>query len=184
MAALLTNEFYEHLYRLEEQGTPFESWIDVVNDNDPDLIWCQNFTQKIFDVATTFPSKVHELYDRGYYSRRKIAREMGMTVDHFNELLQESDMTKEQEVQELVEYAVLVHTKKTDEWFIAKDVKKVQDYFNISHSAVHSSLSRKTICGTQKCMLYHLRERRLWVQEVFPEFNEEELLNANIIRMA
>ena len=60
-----SNEFYDHLYKLESKREGEHSWTSIVDANDPDLVWLNNYVKqhKLFDEYKCFYLYTYNQHD-------------------------------------------------------------------------------------------------------------------------
>lgn len=75
-----SNEFYDHLYKLESKREGEHSWTSIVDANDPDLVWLNNYVKqhKLFDEYSyeKLNKLLNSCFEKGIVSLADIAKEL------------------------------------------------------------------------------------------------------------
>lgn len=183
MTALLTNEFYEHLYKLEERKTLAESWITRVDEEDPDLLWCQRFIQKALCPEwnrETFAETILKCFQEGDDNTVKIGRCLKIHHTTVEKRLRDFDLIDFYEsLKTLYHGVVMQRSEDGQSWFmrnrqVGAEFIGYGDRRNLGHMITHKVEKRGF-------MAYEIREWR----ELHPEFSLplEEVLKNEIIRI-
>ena len=188
MTALLTDEFYEHLYNLEQRSTATMSWISVVDDDDPDLLYCQDFAYKHFklgeledEMIDGFIEKIRECFEKGITSYRSLAPILNKKPATVERLIKKHRLLNELKYTEKLWNGLVCHNLDTDELIFAASTKALADYINASGpQVVRNAISRqKPLLGNK---IYKAKHWKM----VYPSFSlpQEEVLNNEIVRIA
>lgn len=188
MSSLFTNEFYEHLYRLEQYNTELTSWTKVVSDDNPDLLFCQRFIQKnlkIDDIETkkidNIIEEVRECIAQGITSYKKISSIIGITEKVTIQLIERYGLVNELEYTKRLYHGIISHNTKTGELVFARTTKALAKHIN----ATSAQVVRNAISCQKQLMGCKIYKAQYW-KMVYPAFSlpQEEVLNNEIIRIA
>lgn len=185
MTALLTNEFYEHLYKLEERSTSNCSWTAITPENDPELQWCRDFLKDTFTEQSK--EKFHEgmvqCYEKGVRGRTNIARKLGMGPQDYIRYLKEYGFEEVDRFLNLFWYGFILQNAEDGSLFFVRSKAHGAAVLNLKNwrsiNAVVNSGGRRRLKGYS---IYKMYEWKM----AYPTFtlDKEDVLNNEIIRVA
>lgn len=180
MTALLNNEFYEHLYKLEAQGNNETSWIDIVDDDNPDLVWCNKYIDNVLNESDNqlFIKELRSLMAKGYTVESQIFKAMHTSRGEFRRKLKESGMEKEFKVNKILKEGFILHHEGNQKLTFTRDSAAAMRYLKIKNKRSVSEMARKN----RTIKKHRVYKAQHWLM-VYPSFTlpEEELLNNEII---
>lgn len=188
MSSLLTNEFYEHLYKLEQYNSETTSWTSVVKDDNPDLLFCQNFTKKYFNQddldskkKDKFIEKVRDCFSQGITDYSKIASAINKKPMATKRLIEKYNLSNELEYAKRLWNGVICHNIETQELTFTTTTKAMAKHINASSTQV----VRNAISCQKRLKGHRIYKARHW-KTVYPSFSlpQEEVLNNEVVRIA
>lgn len=183
MASLLTNEFYEHLYKLEEKGTGINSWTSKVTEENEDLQWCRNFLEETLWEADKNKLKrnINWCFEHSFNSKLAIAKHLHITTKKLMEYIKEFKLEDYFNHQYYFWHGIILQHCDTQETFFVRSPKAGGKFIG----AKHSSNITNAISNNQTVSGYFAIPVCDW-KKSNPNFelNREEILNEEVIRVA
>lgn len=183
MAKLLTKEFYEHLHKLDDQGTIQKPWHLTVSDENDDLKWCTTYIKDhVMDEDDTFIDEVRAQLEMGTDSLRKLEKIFHMDHRTFRAKLRKCEI--EDEVLAALRFwnGFVVYRFDTGNMYFASTVKHCS---RLTGSLSPHALSTRLMRGKNYWGDLSVHKVRDW-KLIYPNFqiDRKELLNSDIIKLA
>ncbi|MFS8177848.1 hypothetical protein [Limosilactobacillus reuteri] len=174
MKQTYSDEFYNHLYRLESYNKVGESWSRKADKNNPDLIWIRNYIKEnnLFDEYShdRLERMLNNCISRGLVTIKEIADDLELSVRKMHNLLVKYDLLRKQRLAYYAKVGYVITDKNNDNPVFVK---------SISHGLrVAPELSRRSFVNLEGHRVMrngrHLYKTDVW-KEQHPEFNLEEV---------
>lgn len=137
----LNEEFYKHLHALDdrygyalERHTGDRCWVWDASDDDPDLIFCQNYVKERFpqsymeEVDEDFEDVFYDMVTTGPTSVNKIASVLGCTSTMVRKLTKKHGFERLYSIYQGFFHATVIHNHRTHETIAATTMKDVMRY--------------------------------------------------------
>lgn len=182
MASMFTNEFYEHLYKLEEQSNEHHSWATLVDDDDPDLLWCQNYinTELPKMERASFEKQLRQCYASGKYAISDVAEACHTSAVNIIEKLKKYELTQLNDALHNFWNGIILEHAESHKTYFVRDKYVAAKMLNSKTASVNGAIATKNVLfGHYLCRVPEYVSR-------FPEFrlDEERLANEEVIEVA
>ena len=185
MTALLTNEFYDHLYKLEERSTPMFSWASTTPDDDPELQWCRKFLDDTFAKQSKkkFHDRMVRCYETGVMGRTTIAHELGMSVHDYRRTLKEYGFEEEEQFLNHFWYGFILQGHEDNSLTFVRNKMCGAKVLNLK---TWRSINSVVPSNGKRCLRGHSIYKMYEWKMAYPTFTlyREDVLNNEIIKIA
>lgn len=183
MTSLLTDDFYEHLHKLEELRTTQESWVTRVSDDNKDLKWCQAFIHKTlypYENRESFANILLQCYQDGYDNVNKIGKHLDMHHTTVKQRIEELELNDFYESLYMLYHGVIMQRSEDGQSWFMRNRQTGAEFIGFSD---RRALGPMIIAKKEKRGFKAYRARD-W-KETHPDFTLplEEVLHNEIIKI-
>lgn len=180
-----SNEFYDHLYKLESKREGEHSWTSIVDANDPDLVWLNNYVKqhKLFDEYSyeKLNKLLNSCFEKGIVSLADIAKELLVSPQRLTSLLRKNGLDKKQKAMALFMGGYIICDHKNDENIFVRDkLVGTKVLYLRSYKTFLSAVYENRAYGGRH--IYAVRKYYMTHPDI--QISEEDLINNEVIRVA
>ncbi|PWT35098.1 hypothetical protein DKZ29_08000 [Limosilactobacillus reuteri] len=145
MATGLNDEFYKHLHALDERygyswANPWSerTWAHDAKDDDPDLVFCQNYVKKKFpktpkeELEEKFDGIFFKLIDKQQTTVAEIASVLNCRSSDVRRLIRKHELQEIYDKYQKFFRSTVIYDEKSNEYFAALTMNDLLDFCNIA----------------------------------------------------
>lgn len=182
MASIFSNEFYEHLYRLEEQSDETCSWVSKIGEDNEDLQWCRQYINSELDrrEKESLEKGIRRCYAEGLRSLSEVARGVNTIPENLLEKLEKHHLTSVFEALFNFWNGVILQHSESHKVIFVRSRPVAANYLGAGLASIKSAM-----CKKHRLFNHYVYQVSDWLVE-HPGLNidEERLINEPIIEIA